>query len=187
MNITLLKPSLTYLPHYTKALEQGWSHDNIMGIERTQEELAKIQSNPEKFVEFLDDQEARGDPITLPDGTIMPRLPGFHRWIWDGEFCGSMKFRWQPGTSELPPYVLGHIGYGIVPWKQGKGYATQALGLFLREVRKPGLTYVEITTDPDNIASQRVVTANGGVLVGRFQKAAVYGDKKESLRFRIML
>ena len=32
----------------------------------------------------------------------------------------------------------------------------------LGEARAVGLPFVEITTDPDNIASQRVITANGG-------------------------
>ena len=67
---------------------------------------------------LLDDREAKRGPVTLPDGSQVPRLPGYRRWMWDGEFCGSIGFRWQPGTSALPPYVLGHIGYSVVPWKQ---------------------------------------------------------------------
>jgi len=43
-----------------------------------------------------------------------------------------------------------------------------------------------IEADPDNPASQRVITANGGVLVERFVTAAAYGCR-ESLRFRIDL
>jgi predicted acetyltransferase len=52
--------------------------------------------------------------VALPDGTMVPRLPGFWRWLWDGEFCGSIQFRWQPGTPDLPPTCLGHIGYSVV-------------------------------------------------------------------------
>src|SRR2546430_6881442 len=37
---------------------------------------------------------------TLPDGSVVPRLPGYRKWIWDGEFCGVIGFRWQPGRSE---------------------------------------------------------------------------------------
>jgi len=44
---------------------------------------------------------------------------------------------------------------------------------------------VEITTDPDNIASQRVIEANGGILVEHFIKPQQFGCKP-SLRFRIM-
>lgn len=122
----------------------------------------------------------------MPDGSTVPRLPGFHRWLRDGEFCGSLNFRWQPGTSALPPHVLGHIGYSVVPWKQGRGYATRGLALLLPEVWAQGLTHVDLTTDPDNLASQRVILANGGRLVERFRKAAAYGGA-ESLRWRIDL
>ena len=82
------------------------------------EELAKIAEDPAAFVASLDDREAKAGPVTLPDGSKVPRLPGYRRWMWDGEFCGSIGFRWQKGTSALPPYVLGHIGYAVVPWKR---------------------------------------------------------------------
>jgi predicted acetyltransferase len=73
-----------------------------------------------------------------------------------------------------------------VPWKQGLGYAKAALSLILREARAVGLPYVEITTDPDNAASQRVISANGGVLVEHFIKPPQFGSKP-GLRFRIVL
>jgi predicted acetyltransferase len=106
--------------------------------------------------------------------------------LWDGEFCGSIGFRWQPGSAELPPHCLGHIGYAVVPWKQGLGYATLALRQLLPEARAEGLPYVEITTDRANIGSQRVIEANGGVLFERFIKPAQLGGT-ESLRYRIAL
>jgi predicted acetyltransferase len=114
------------------------------------------------------------------------RLPGYRRWIWDDGFCGSISFRWQPGTEALPPTCLGHIGYAVVPWKRGRGYATRALAMMLPEARKEGLAYVELTADLDNVASQKVITNNGGVLVKRFNKGPVYGDV-EALLFRIDL
>ena len=95
--------------------------------------------------------------------------------MWDGEFCGQIGLRWQPGTSTLPPYVLGHCGYAVVPWKQRRGYATDALRLMLVEARTTGLPFVDITTDTDNVASQKVITANGGSLVREFDKGASYG------------
>ncbi len=49
-----------------------------------------------------------------------------------------------------------------------------------------GLAYVEITTDPDNAASQRVIEANGGALVERFTKPPQFGSKP-GLRYRIDL
>lgn len=171
MKIKLIKPSLDCLSEYVAALKQGWSPENIREQEVVKEELEQIKEDPAVFVERLDDPEAKGGPVILPDGSTVPRLPGFRRWLWDGEFCGSIGMRWQPGTSTLPEHVLGHIGYTVVPWKRGKGYATQSLGLLLKEIGTLGLTYVELTTDPDNVASQKVILANGGVLVERFLKS----------------
>jgi predicted acetyltransferase len=60
------------------------------------------------------------------------------------------------------------------------------LQLLLPQARNEGLAYVEITTDADNIASQRVIESNGGELIERFCKSSEYGGT-ESLRFRIFL
>jgi predicted acetyltransferase len=108
------------------------------------------------------------------------------RWLWDGEFCGSISLRWQAGRSDLPPHCLGHIGYGVVPWKQRRGYATEALRQLLPLARSEGLPFVEVTTDPDNIASQRVIEANAGVLVEHFAKPDAQGGGV-GLRYRITL
>lgn len=182
----LLVPALPYLDAYADALRRGWSPDTIRAEDAPREELAAIERDAAAFVASLDDREAKGAPITLPDGSTVPRLPGYRRWLWDGAFCGSVNFRWQPGTAALPPHCLGHIGYGVVPWKRERGYATQALAMMLSEARREGLPYVELTTDLDNLASQKVITKNGGVLVKRFRKEPAYGDV-EALLFRIDL
>ena len=136
--ITLVWPSRDYLPGYVSALERGWSPDNMRGEPAAQEELEQIAADADAFLASLVDKEARGEPITLPDGTTVPRLPGYRRWLWDGEFCGTIWLRWQRGTEALPPYCLGHIGYAVVPWKQGRGYATRAL----REIRHASPQYI---------------------------------------------
>ncbi len=182
----LVWPSKEHLPSYVSALQRGWSADNVRGQAAAQEELAAIAQDPGAFLAGLVDRDAKGDPITLPDGSQVKRLPGYRRWLWDGEFCGSIGLRWQPGTTALPPHCLGHIGYAVVPSKQRQGYATLALRLLLPEARAEGLAFVEITTDPDNVASRRVIEANGGVLVERFTKPAQFGGH-EGLRYRIAL
>ena len=184
--LELIRPSLDALPDYAAALNRGWSPDNVRLDAAAREELERIKADPELFVAQLDDPEAKGGPVTLPDGSTVPRLPGFRRWLWDGAFCGSIGFRWQPGTSCLPSHVLGHIGFAVVPWKRRRGYATRALGLLLSEIADKGLTFVELTTDMENAASQRVIQANGGRLIERFKKPAAYGGS-DSCRFRIDL
>jgi predicted acetyltransferase len=182
----LVWPSLQYLASYVAALERGWSANNERGAVAGQEELAEIKVDPVAFVDSLVDREAKGAPVKLPDGSVVPRLPGYRRWLWDGEFCGSIGFRWQPGTSALPPHCLGHIGYAVVPWKQRRGYATLALRLLLPAAKAEGMPFVEITTDADNVASQRVILANGGTLVEGFLKPPQFGSKP-AFRYRIVL
>ena len=181
----LVWPASQYLPGYVHALQQGWSPDNLRP-QAALDELARIAEDPDRFLSEQVDREAKGPSITLPDGSKAPRLPGYSRWMWDGEFCGLIGFRWQPGTSELPPYCLGHVGFSVVPWKRQRGYATRALQLLVPQAREEGLAYIELTANSDNIASRRVIEANGGKLIERFHKPAGYGGA-ESLRFRIFL
>lgn len=186
MPMSLVIPATQHLASYKASLERGWSPDNVRGEVAAREQLDRIGENPRGFLASLDDPEASGAPIALPDGTFVPRLPGIVRWMWDGEFCGSIGFRWQPGTSSLPPHVLGHIGFAVVPWKRRQGLATRALAAILDEARERGLPWVELTTNPDNEASQRVIVANGGALIEQFSKLPAYGGG-EALRYRIML
>jgi predicted acetyltransferase len=159
----LLEPSLELLPGYADALARGWSPNNLRDV--SAEQLAAIGENARAFIASLLSQSGS---ISLPDGTVIPKLPNRLRWMWDDGFAGHIGLRWQAGTDDLPDYVLGHIGYAVVSWKRGRGYATRALGLMLAEAREVGLGRVRITTDSDNVASRRAIEANGGRLAGEF-------------------
>lgn len=186
MPMSLVIPASQHIASYKAALERGWSPDNVCGKVAAREQLDRIGENPLGFVASLDDPEASGAPIALPDGTFVPRLPGIVRWMWDGDFCCTIGFRWQHGTPALPPHVLGHIGFAVVPWNRRQGYATRALAAILGEARLRCLPWVELTTNPDNEASQRVIAANGGILIEQFSKLPAYGGG-EALRYRIVL
>lgn len=182
----LVWPSAEHLPSYVAALQSGWSADNVRGAAAAAEELDRIRADPAGFLASMVDREAKGDPVKLPDGSVVKRIPGFRRWMWDGEFCGVIGFRWQPGTEELPPHCLGHIGYAVVPSKRNRGSATKALVETLPLAKAEGLRYVELTTDPENVASQRTIEKSGGVLHERFTKPAQFGNTP-GLRYRIYL
>jgi len=185
-DMRLVWPAHEHLPSYIAALERGWSPDNVRGETAAREELTRIAKDADAFLSSMVDREAIGSLITLLDGTRVPRIPGYRRWMWDGEFCGSIGLRWQRGTEALPPYCLGHIGYAVVPWKRQRGYATQALREVLRDAAVEGLRYVELTTEPDNLVSQRVIETNGGVFVEEFTAQPGLGSKR-GLRYRIAL
>ncbi|MDO9086544.1 MAG: GNAT family N-acetyltransferase [Anaerolineaceae bacterium] len=60
----------------------------------------------------------------------------------------------------------GHIGYSICPSERQKGYGKQQLQLILNECCKLGINEVLITCDFDNVASYKIIEANGGVKKG---------------------
>ncbi len=181
----LVRPATEHLAEYRAALERGWSPDNLRPAAST-EHLAAIEADAGGLLAGHEDRDARGGLIILPDGSQVPRLPGFRRWIWDAGFCGVIGFRWQPGTPALPPYALGHVGYAVVPWRRREGQATRALGLLLAEVVPFGLPWIEVTTEPENAGSVAVIAANGGRLLGRYDRGPAFGHAA-GLRFRIDL
>lgn len=181
----LVRPGAEHLASYVDALRRGW-YPNTTRPASGAEDLRAIASDAAGFLDQQEDAEGKGPLITLADGSRVPRLPMRRRWLWDGAFCGQINLRWQAGTAELPPHVLGHIGYCLVPWKFGKGYATQALAGMLELARAEGLPHVELTTDVGNHASRRVIEKNGGLLIDAFDKPASNGGGP-ALRFRIEL
>jgi predicted acetyltransferase len=58
----------------------------------------------------------------------------------------------------------GQVGYAVAPSFRLKGYATEMLRRTLPIGRNVGLERLLLTCDDDNIASQRVIEVNGGVL-----------------------
>ena len=161
-NVELVEPSLERLPGYVAALETGWSPSAIRDL--SGKHLGAIRDDVEAFLSDLTRHE--GGTVTLADGTLAPRLPGRVFWIWDGEFCGSINLRFVPGTLDLPTHVSGHVGYAVVPWKWRRGYATRALALLLPLAHELGLPRVLVTCDTGNVASRRVIEANGGIAAG---------------------
>jgi len=182
----LVWPTLAELPEYVAALERGWSPDNVQPEKAVREQLARIAQDPEGFLAGMDDPEAREGPVERPDGSFVPRLPGIRRWIWHDGFCGSIGLRWQDGTSELPGYVLGHIGYSIVPWRRRAGPRNLGIGADADggAGARPG-----VGRGHDAARQHPVPTGDPRVrrrLVGTFEKAAAYGGG-EALLFRIDL
>ena len=171
----LVRPGMEHVASYIAARERGFSFDMDRSPEGIARLTASIKADPAAFIATVEDLNPVGRTITLPDGSEAPRLPQYVRWMWDGEFCGTITFRWQHDTDALPPHVLGHIGYAVVEWKRRQGYASQALRDILELPRREGLHQVEITTDVDNLASQQVILRCGGTFVRTFDRPASQG------------
>lgn len=173
--VELVEPNLDRLPGYVAALEAGWSPNTVRDVSGNQ--LIAIREDAEAFLRDLTRREG-GGTVTLGDGTAVPRLPGRVFWLWDGEFCGTINLRFVPGTLDLPSHVSGHLGYAVVPWKRRRGYATRALALLLPVARELGLSRVLATCGAGNLASRRVIEANGGVAAGSALDPDHPGERK---------
>ena len=90
-------------------------------------------------------------------------VPATHFWLIDGQrYLGDLDLRHCLNDS-LRRYG-GHIGYTIRPSERRKGYGKLVCKLGIQEARKRGIDDILITCDDDNIASCKIIEANGGVL-----------------------
>src|SRR5947208_8675631 len=94
-----------------------------------------------------------------------PRRPGWvpctTLWYVEGtEYLGRLAIRHRL-TEWLREYG-GHIGYDVRPSARRRGHATAMLKTALPIAKRLGIDDVLITCDADNVASRRVIEANGG-------------------------
>ena len=147
-------------------------------------EAALIEPAAELWPEFLamaEEYSLAGDPRYQPaledfpaylrsllDGArgigLLPgRVPFSTFWLTSGRHLigrSSIRHRLTPDLEDEG----GHIGYDIRPSERLKGYGKLILRLTLAEARKLGLSRALLTCDTDNVASAKVIEANGGRL-----------------------
>ena len=165
-------------------MECGWSPLTTKRAAPSKQDIERIRLDPTNFIAAQDRREVAGLLSELPDGSTVPRIPSYTRWLWEDDFCGWINFRWQPDTAALPAHLLGHVGFAVVDWQQGKGYARQALNEVVGEAGQLGLSYIELTADADNFASRQVLVRCGGVFIEDFRLPEHYGGKA-AVRYRI--
>jgi tagatose 1,6-diphosphate aldolase len=126
---------------------------------------------PRDEFEFLEPGELVDDDLEL---RLMFCLPGDlqHGFVPSYEFqmqltgqltrVGAISLR--VGDTEHIRYA-GHIGYGVVKAFRGHRYAARATRLLIPLARAHGMRELWITTDPDNVASQRTCEILGAKYV----------------------
>ena len=114
----------------------------------------------EEFKEWLIIKQADSEQEGIVDGW---KVPSTTYWLYvDGVPVGYGNVR--KFLTDALRQAGGHIGYGIAPSFRGKGYGKELLRLLLIEAHNDNIDKILITIHKDNLASQAVARANGGVL-----------------------
>lgn len=88
-------------------------------------------------------------------------VPVTQLWYVDGaNYLGTVVIR-RKLTPELAR-VGGHIGYHVVPAYRRRGHAARMLADALVFCAHFGLRQILLTCEPTNVASRKVIEANGG-------------------------
>jgi RimJ/RimL family protein N-acetyltransferase len=99
-----------------------------------------------------------------------------------GEVIGSIDMR-------INRMQTGHVGYWLAAEARGRGLATAALRALSRwAIEELGLGRVELVTDPDNIASQRVAEKAGFRREGVLRSILVNrdGSRRDGVMFSLL-
>lgn len=143
-------PSVIYKDQYFQALVEGKDEDGDTFLD--------IPRNDQSFEDFVQMYHDHREGLNLPEGWV----PSTMFWlIHNDEFIGRVSIR-----HSLNDYLYkygGNIGYYIRASKRKMGYGKKALELALKEAKKLGLSNVLITVDDNNLGSQKIILANGGV------------------------
>ena len=123
--------------------------------------------------EYLEYCQTTNDHTNLKPGHI----PRSFFWLLNdtGEAIGIVRM-WHYLNKSLQERT-GHISYYVRQDQRGKGCGSEALHLALKELAKVGEKRALIVADLDNIASTKVILANGGKLesVGKGGKGKKFG------------
>jgi predicted acetyltransferase len=169
--VTLDLPHLSLFPSYIEALKEGF----YSGSEsrKSAEDIAELERDPQRYIQSLNIRKTGS--FKTPDGTEVSFVPSKTLWLsTDHIFIGSVSFRHE--LSEVLEHYGGHVGYGIRPSFQGKGYASEALRLTRKRALNMGLERLLITCSPENLASEKVILKNNGQFIDISYKTFGYKD-----------
>lgn len=150
-NLSLIKPSKTYYQSYLNL-------------------VAEFNDNQEKLIPFPlsyqnDDVDKlllrfENDSLGIIQDVFVPNST-FWLVLDNAEVVAVSNLRHRLNDKLL--IEGGHIGYGVKPSMRSRGFGKEILRLTLNEAKKINISKVLITCNKNNIASQKVILANGGI------------------------
>ncbi|BDP42819.1 GNAT family N-acetyltransferase [Deinococcus aetherius] len=156
----LVRPSERYKTSFIEAVREAQASGSGLGDTLTWE-VGDLEAD---FGAFLTHLRRFEPPNVPPEGFVNSE----YLWLVEGEtYLGRVSIRHS--LNERLREFGGHIGYEVRPSARRQGHATLMLRLALDRARELGLTRVLVSCDVDNLASRRVIEANGGKLEGEFR------------------
>lgn len=146
----LVRPSDRYKKSFLEAVDEPGA----------QELFARFRERPEgeSFAAYVRRIRSYSKGVTLKSGLV----PETTYWlVEDDVYIGRVSIRHRLNRSLQKKG--GHIGYDIRPSKRRRGYGRLILKLGLKKAKERGFSRVLITCLSTNIASQKIIKANGGV------------------------
>ena len=114
----------------------------------------------DEYKSWLIKKQQEAEQTGLVDGW---KVPSTTYWLYvDGVPVGFGNVR--AFLTEALKKAGGHIGYGIMPEHRSKGYGKILLKLLLQKAREADIEKALLTIHRDNLPSQAVALANGGVI-----------------------
>ena len=156
----LVTPSSELESEFALFYDDFLEHD----IENSEHYMSGISEFPSYIQRLSDDVNG----INLREGYV----PCSHFWLVNREqkILGAIRIRHNL-DSDFLLLEAGHIGYDIAPSSRNQGYGKIMLKLALEKVKELNISNALITADEDNIASRKVIEANGGefdnIVVGK--------------------
>ncbi len=161
--LRLVLPSKKYMKEFTAYIRELYKRKEISKKEFND----KIKRNKDinAFLKRLKDDR---NGINLEKNKIAYTI----YWLVNGKkYIGTLRLNKR--LNKKLRIRGGHIGYVIRPSERKKGYGAKILRLGLLKAKTKGLKKVLIDCRENNIASKKIIEANGGVFI---KKKRVKGE-----------
>jgi predicted acetyltransferase len=162
-HITLRKPDPSFKNSFLAGLdEMTTDSDRLSWIYMGDDAPLDLPKN--QFEKFVQDLNAREADIPK-EGWVRDTT----YWAVSGnnEVVGRIAIRHE--LNDFLKKAGGHIGYIVRPSWRKKGVATEMLRILLLTKRAQSIGKILVTCDDGNIASEKTIITNGGVLENKIE------------------
>jgi predicted acetyltransferase len=158
----LITPSIQYITTYREAL-----HEFILESEYPSSIVEALSNLPAEIERLQNLDKSNAQSRAVPQSVL---------WLMsDEKYVGTIIIRHQ--ASGRTPEIASHIYYEIRPSERGKGYGTLMLRLGLAVALRLGIKHPILSCYEDNVASLKIIEANGGRLLERHVIADSEGER----------